>query len=119
MNTLIIDDHNAWKFVNPDPSVHGRGLIPRDYSAQPYGSVPGVSAYAGPIKSKAECIEIAKERKANKSTNRDIADLFNIPIYDQNGTNYCWMNAVIKMFLYAMAKAGQPVVQLSAASCAA
>lgn len=115
---FLIDDLNSWKFTDPDPKIHGRGLVPRDYAAQPYGSVPGVAAYAGPIKTKAECIEIAKERIANKSTNRDIADLFGIPIYDQNGTNFCWMNAVIKAMLYTMAKSGQPVVQLSAASVA-
>lgn len=119
MSKFLIDDSTAWKVKTPDPSINGRGLERRDYSAQPYGSVPGVSAYAGAVKTKAECIEIARQRKAAKAMNRDVADLFSIPIYDQNGTNYCWINAVIKMLLYAQAKSGQKVVQLSAASCGA
>lgn len=119
MSKFLIDDTNAWKFEKPDPSVHGRGYVRRDYRAQPYGSVAGVAAYSGTIKSKAECVEITRDRKASKSTNRDIAEFFGIPIYDQNGTNYCWFNAVVKMLLYAQAKSGQAFTQLSAASGAA
>lgn len=117
MSTLIIDEDNAWRFTKP--VNYGKGLIPRDYSAQPYGSVQGIRAYSGAIKTKAECIELAKQRIAEGATNRAVAELFKLPIYNQGQTNYCWINAVIKIMTYLQAKSGQKIIKGSAASCGA
>lgn len=58
-----------------------------------------------------------KEREERKTRLSDIADQAGLPCKDQNGTNYCWINAPVHCVEINRVWQNQPMVILSPASC--
>lgn len=117
----LINDDNAYKVHNP-PQGLSKGRIPRDFSKVPYGSMPNVPAFGLPIFSKQELADRANDKIKGvngASTNRKIIQAGGVIALDQNGTNYCWINAVIQMIQCLRAIQGLPNIKLSPASVGA
>ena len=102
------------------PAGYSTGYIPRDYSAEPYGSIPEAPMFPRELLiDRAEWPERIKEKDANQSWLYNIWKDQGIPPLDQNGTNYCWFNGVVTAILGMRAKNGMPYIKLSCASGAA
>lgn len=100
-------------------SEHGQGHIPRDYSKEPFGSLPFASALDLPYIDPAEYDERIKDGEREQSFIHHLCDFAGLKVKDQKRTNYCWMNAPIHICEIQQVVSGQPIVPLSPASCAA
>lgn len=118
--TLIIDDLNFALHIQ-DPVINGekklRGLIPRDWIKQPYGSL----SYASPFPDsmlipRDEWDDRIKELEETKTQLTDLCDQAGLTVLDQDGTNYCWINAPTHCVEVVRTTAGQQLVRLSPAS---
>jgi hypothetical protein len=58
-----------------------------------------------------------QEKEQRKTNGSDIATLAGLPCKDQNGTNYCWINAPVYCTEVVRVQQNQPLVLLSPASC--
>lgn len=117
---LVIDDDNWQAFVEPEVDGHRvhRGLVPRDYSAQPVGSSPlEYDAVEMPLIPRSEWSARIKEMEATKSRLSDIRRTAMsggpMPSYDQNGQGYCWAYSTGSAIMLARAAMNQPYVRLS------
>lgn len=115
----VFDDSNAYLLVQ-DPEVNGerktRGLIPRDWTLQPFGSLKYAAPFdIAPIPRSMWDAMIA-EKERTKSRLVDICDQAGLTVLDQNGTNYCWINAPTHCVEIMRVVQGQPMVRLSPAS---
>lgn len=117
---ILIDDSNWKDFINPvvDGETMRCARTPRDMSAHPQ-SFQAAPLIALPRLSDQELKEIIKERKAKGARQRDLMEYSKVQIKNQSSTNYCWMNATIRLIEATRAQQGQPYVSLSPASCAA
>lgn len=114
---LIIHDGNWRDHLDP-PAGMSTGL---DLSRRP--NVGGY-AYAGVatpfpgslLIQKSDVQAIVAERKARRTNLRELALSRNLPCKDQNGTNYCWINAGTHTVEVARLKQNEPIVLLSPAS---
>lgn len=117
---ITITDANAHLFVNPDPNVHGRGHIPRDWARVPHGALPYGAVNSLPARlTRDEIKRRAMELKAsgrNLTARRRKAGLRS---QDQNGTNYCWANGPTSCYRMRRLLQGQSNIEISAASVAA
>ncbi len=119
---FVIGDHNFDQVIG-DVSVNGDmkrfGLRPRDFKQTPYGSHRSAPAIdEGLLLSDDELIARIKEKDERKSWIRDICRAQNVPILDQNGTNFCWNFGVCGATMAYRAISGYPLVLLSPASAA-
>jgi hypothetical protein len=123
---LVIDDDNWEQFVEPDVDGHRvhRGLVPRDFSAQPVGSSPlSFDAVNMPLIPRSEWSDRIKEMEATKSRLSDIRRTAvaggPIPSLDQNGQGYCWSYSTGMAIMLARAVMNQPYARLSPHAVAA
>lgn len=110
---LVINDSNASQHCKEN----GFGLIPRDFAANPYGSIAPEFSFA--VLPWNEIKERHEYNKSIKATNSDILIAKGFVDTDQNGTNYCWMHGCVNGFMATRIVQGQPHIELSAASAAA
>lgn len=117
---LIIDDSN-WKKFEDDMLARnsGVGAEERDFTVAPMGSLPGVTAYTGPLIPRHEWRARIEEREAKKQTLRHNAKLAGKRIKRQSPTNYCWMNCVANAIEMMAILSGVGYIPMSPASAAA
>lgn len=100
---------------------NGYGLVPRDYDANPLGSMRGSMLMEAvtdmPLIPMEEWPERIAEKVANKSQLSDIRMRGNngapIPSLDQNGQGYCWSYSTTSAAMLLRAAANMPYVRLS------
>lgn len=116
----IIGDDNWQDHVDVtiDGEFKSRGYRPRDLQRHPFGS------FAAPFDNsmripESEWDERIEEEDRTKSSLVDIADQAGLKVLDQNGTNYCWINATVHCVELMRLVQGQPLVKLSPASIGA
>ena len=115
--TIIIDDTNFSQVVSVDPQLHGRGRIP-----PPKGFSSAVtSPFEGevPIIPKSEWDDRIEEMERTKTRLSDLIQRSGVEVKDQNGTNYCWINAPTWTIEVTRAIQGEPHRELSPASVGA
>lgn len=117
----IIDDDNADEFIAPvvDGEVAMRGMMPRDWDREPFGSLGFAAPFALPRIDRSEWDERIRDREANRSTVKAMSDQAGLKVKNQQQTNYCWINAPVHTVEVARVAAGQVYVELSPASCGA
>jgi hypothetical protein len=99
-----------------------RGLVPRNYSANPVGSYEGSVTFDAlndelPLVPWEDMPEMIADKVANKSQLGDIRNTAYgspYPSLDQNGQGYCWMYSGTAAVMLLRAKANMPYVRLSA-----
>lgn len=91
----IFGEHNAYLLVTEIPADQSRGYMPRDWRAHPHGA-----AWRGSKPFPKELIiprsdwdGIIEEQERTKTRLSDLILAAGLPCKDQNGTNYCWINA--------------------------
>lgn len=113
---LLIGEHNWQNHVTP-PIGQGMGLVPRDYSQQPMGSL-GIPVASFPRIHRSEWGDRLKEMTDRKALLSDVrmtgANGKMIPSRDQGNEPYCWAHSTISSALLCRAKAGMPYADLSA-----
>lgn len=124
-NTLVIDDDNYMDFVGPDVMVGGqrkaKGLIPRDYTANPQGSYKSTKPFDPndlPLIPREEWSDRIAEQDAHKSSLEHMRNDVNIEVLDQNGQGYCWAYSTTMCVMMSRMAANMPKVRLSAHSVA-
>jgi hypothetical protein len=114
---VIIDDSNWRTHAVSDPIIDGtqmsRGLIPRP---EPFGRCGWAQELAIQPFDEKTLAEIAEEREAKGQLLSNFALKNNIPCKDQNGTNYCWINAPVHCVEVVRCLQGMPYTSLSPAS---
>jgi hypothetical protein len=98
---------------------HATGYIPRDYKAQPRGTVAFTSPFDLKPIPKSEWkgrIDYLKEQKARLS---DVVTANGLKASDQNGLPYCWAHGTVNAMRVLRAKEGQLYLDLSATAVAA
>lgn len=97
------------------PHGMSQGLIPRDYTAEPLGE-----GYAGPMEfeliPRAEWPDRIADMERSKSRLTDLADFNGLTVLNQNGTNLCWCNGVVRCVELLRLVQGETPVRLSPAS---
>lgn len=119
---FVIDDNNYTSHaLNPivGGETKNRGRAPRDWAKEPFGSLPYAKAFDIPLIPESEWDARIEEGEKTKTFLSHICDQKKLVSLDQNGTNYCWCNAVITAMEILQARTGQPIVKLSPASVAA
>ncbi len=99
-----------------------KGRVPRDWSKIPHGALEGASPFPTELYvPRADwTARIAEmETAQNRVSDRLLNSQPYIPSLDQNGTNYCWCNAVVGCVQAVRAMMNEPYVALSACSVAA
>lgn len=100
----------------------GYGLVPRDYGAQPVGSIEGSRTFEQlndelPLIPWAEMPERIAEMVASKSQLSDIRNRGNngqmIPSLNQGSEGFCWMYSGTSAAMLLRARSGLPHVRLS------
>lgn len=119
--TLIIDDSNWHLHAGPrSPTEDGRGRIPRDWQATPYGFCAYAKRFDLPLIPRNEWTDRIEEIDRTQSGLLHLWRLSNQKTLDQNGTNYCWCNGVItSMMCLQSINRPPPYEPLSPASVAA
>lgn len=120
---FTIDDETPLEQI----TAGGRGLVPRDYQAQPLGSLSGgkvgLEAVNIPVIPKADRWAMAKELEDRKARLSDIRRAGNggkpIPALDQGQVGYCWAHSGTMGLMLQRAAMGLPYVPLSAYAVAA
>lgn len=110
---VIVTDSNAIDHCREG----GYGLIARDFSREPYGSV--APEYSFPLLTWAEIRERAEYNDQNKCRTSDILGAKGFFDSNQGRTNYCWMHGFVNGMIGWRIIQNQPFVNLSAASAAA
>lgn len=122
MSYIVIDDDNFEEHL-PAFSPYSGGLVPRDFAAQPVGSLPFLRKFDLPLIPRANMPAMVAAHLANKTSLQDIRDrgMFGqrIPSRDQDGYGYCWAHSTVSANLLARARDGQPFADLSAFGVAA
>lgn len=119
---FVIDDSNAAQHAgdfDQGGEERQRGRIARDYSAVPHGSMGFAAPFSLPIIPRGEWAGRIAKMEAEKSRLSDVVLRAGIPSLDQNGTNYCWCNAVVTAIETLRCAANDKNVRLSPASVAA
>jgi hypothetical protein len=91
----VYGEHNAHLLVTEVPPDQSRGHCPRDWEKHPHGagwngSKPFPAEFVIP---RDQWDERIKEQEAKKERLSDKILEAGLPCKDQNGTNYCWINA--------------------------
>jgi len=112
----IYDDGNFSSLCDVDPNVHGRGRYNR---VEGYGETDGVGTSDMPLIPREEWDERIEEMERTKSRISDLCIAANLPCKDQNGTNYCWINAPTHAIEVLRVIQNQNLILLSPASVGA
>ncbi len=124
----LIDDGNFQQHVEQHKQIavatgnqtRSRGRIPRDYGLIPHGALAPFAVSEGmPDIAREGWTDMIKDMETNKSRLSDLCLFKKIPSLDQNGTNFCWTNAVITACETLRCRMNLPYIKLSAASVAA
>ena len=110
--TVITDDTD----VKPLFRFNKRGHRRRDFSKQPYGSIPYMSKFSMPLIPRDEWDERIRDMEKSKSRLSDL--LIGLDVLNQSNTSFCWANAPVFATMAIRRVAGQPDVRLSPASVA-
>jgi hypothetical protein len=115
----IITDENYQEYATGSATPDGmsRGYEQRDWTKHPLGDF--CAPFPLPEIPQSEWRDRIKDLEGAKATAKDHKILSGFQSLDQDGTNYCWINAIIAAMHYAYAMAGQPHVPLSPASVGA
>lgn len=118
---VVIDDANYLQHAPPqdvviDGETKTRGLIPRDFSAVPHGSLGFAAPFGLPLIPESEWPERIEQMERTKTRLSDICDQAGLPCKDQNGTNYCWINSPTYCTEVVRVAQNEPMVILSPAS---
>lgn len=81
-NIPVIDDGTDWP-------LGSRGLIPRNYSQQPLGSLPYAAPLDIPLIPRSEWGDRIRQKEKDGATLRELCRSSGLNPPDQNGTNYC------------------------------
>lgn len=115
---IVVTDENFGQYAAHTPEGLSKGREARDYSANPLGE--GVAkAFDLPLIPRSEWKDRIEEMERTKTRLSDIVKQAGIEPKNQNGTNYCWCNAVITAIEALRARMNLPYVKLSPASVAA
>ena len=98
--------------------THGRGLLSRDFTAHPHGSLPFAAKWTRPTIPRSEWAERIKDLEKAKARIPDICDAFGLVVKNQSNTNFCWANAPVHCLEIMRIVQGQDHVSLSPASVA-
>ena len=117
----VIDDRSCLDVVKEaqTDTWKGRGLIPRDFEQEPFGSLPFAAPFNLPVIPREEWKERIAEKERTQSGLSHLCDLMGVEVKNQGRTNYCWINAPVHCVEIVRAQQGQPYVELSPASCGA
>jgi hypothetical protein len=119
----VINDETVHRLCTRDPIVGGEaklfGRVPRDYGAVPYGSLEYMKPFDIPLIPRSKWPDLVAEMEAKKTRVSDLLLSNGIPSLDQDGTNYCWFNAVTGCVVVTRLRMGLPYEALSPASGAA
>jgi hypothetical protein len=121
MAGILIHDGNAYQhqdFVGPDGLTRAKGLVPRDFSVKPHGSLTFAKPFDLPLIPESEWQPRLDAQMAAKAQLSDVRDRgMNgqpIPSRDQNGKGYCWAHSSTSAAMIARAVNGEPYADLSA-----
>lgn len=91
----VYGEHNAYLLVTEIPVDQSRGYMPRDWRANPHGAAwRGSKPFPTElIIPRSEWDERIEEQERTKTRLSDLILASGLPCKDQNGTNYCWINA--------------------------
>lgn len=119
--TPVVDEHNWRQHVKPPQGDDGPAYIPRDWDAQPLGSLPGTQPFpSSMLIPRVEWKERIAEKQAKKTQISDICKANpHVRWLNQARTNYCWCYAVVQGMMIARLLANEPYRRLSPASVAA
>jgi len=98
------------------PANTGRGWIARDFTKEPFGSLPFAGGFDVPLIPRSEWPERIEEMERKKSRVTDLCDAMGVKVKNQENTNYCWINAPVHCLEIIRAVQGQTHVELSPAS---
>ena len=101
------------------PPGYSKGLIPRDFSKQPHGSLMYAKPFTLPLIPQNEWAPRWQALKAANATMMDVRMRSGpnggmIPSRDQNGKGYCWAHSAVSAMLLRRAMDGEPYADLSA-----
>ncbi len=120
--SVVINDQNYKQYVD-NVVVNGErkmmGRKPRDFSANPLGSMAAAPAFDDSLLAKyppSTYAEIVRENRESKTRLIDLIQQTGVEVLDQNGTNYCWCNAPTYATMVVLAIQGEPAIRLSPAS---
>lgn len=118
---VIINDSNADQFTGQvvvDGEVKSMGLVPRNFGAVPFGSMPEAPAFDLPLIPESEWDARYDEMVATGSllSHMRLRGNFGqpIPSQDQNGKGYCWAHSTTGAVMIQRALSNLPFVELSA-----
>lgn len=115
-NEIVIDDTYR---VDPNlDHIHGRGLLPRDFFRHPFASGP-TKGFDLKVLGLSEIKDRAREKEEKKNRISDLCSIAGLKCKDQDGTNYCWINAPVYCYEAVQVMSGEPVVYYSPASVGA
>lgn len=116
--TLIIDDGTPERVYMPPPGL-STGLR-LGLRSTPFGAIPNAPPFPPDLViPRADWPGWIQEAEETKTRLRDLAELAGLPCKDQNGTNYCWINAPTYCVELLRVAQNQPMVILSPASAGA
>lgn len=115
--SYIIDEKEADRIAPIIPDGMSKGYFARDYTQYPEGVFAAPMPL--PLIPWAEMPERIKDMTAQKRWPKDHKIAGGWKSLDQNGTNYCWINAPVQCIHYVRAMQGEPHVPLSPASVGA
>ncbi|MGD9635705.1 MAG: hypothetical protein AB7G28_26345 [Pirellulales bacterium] len=121
-NLVIIDDANYLEHVDAvlsDGHERARGLVARDYAANPIGSYGAARPFPAELLiPRSEWRDRLEQQKRDRARLIDVRnrgkDGEPIPALDQDGKGYCWAHSSVSACLLARAAQGEPWVDLSA-----
>jgi len=108
----IIDDDTQIDMPNNEST----GYELRPFDQQPYGSVQYTRPFDIPLIPRSEWADRVQHIEETKSRVTDLRKHHKLPVLDQNGTNYCWINGVVNAMHVARARMNLPFISLSPAS---
>lgn len=119
----VIDDKNYRDVMEDSPAIRdqhlGFGLIPRDYSKQPVGSITGIKKFDIALIPRADWPSMIRDMYQAKATLSDMRNAgignngVRIPSLDQNGQGYCWAYSPGNALVLARMRDGQPYIRPS------
>jgi hypothetical protein len=112
---MIIDDTtDLSRLVSRD----GRGYLPRDFRAEPHGSLGYAAPVDMPLIPEEEYPDLIADMDRNKTSLLDICDDAGLQPMDQGWTNLCWMYGVVDCIQILGVLSGAAPVLLSPESVA-
>lgn len=108
MSDFILTDDNC----TPPPGM-ATGQIPRDWDAQPYGSILGLPAMALPEFSDQEIQDRLVDQERHKSSLHHMREDYKIRSLNQSDQPLCWAFSPTKAIMYLRARANEPMEELS------